>query len=72
MDFIAFLSPSHGCTTILVIVGRISKYGHFVSLPCSFTSQKVAIVSVEEYIKLHGFVSKIVTDKDPFFLSDFF
>ncbi|KAH0673099.1 hypothetical protein KY284_024186 [Solanum tuberosum] len=56
MDFITCLPPSHGCTTILVIVDRLSKYGHFIALPPSFTSQKVAV---------------IVTDRDPLFLSDF-
>lgn len=71
MDFITGLPPSHGRTAILVIVDRLSKYGHFVALPPSFTSQKVAALFVQEYIKLHGFPTKIITDRDPFFLSDF-
>lgn len=42
-----------------------------MDLPPSFTSQKVVVVFVQEYIKLHGFSCKTVTDRDPFFLSDF-
>lgn len=54
-----------------MIVDRLSKYGHFVASPPSFTSQNVAALLVQEYIKLHGFPSKIVTDRDPLFLFDF-
>uniref|UniRef100_M1BRB2 Integrase catalytic domain-containing protein n=1 Tax=Solanum tuberosum TaxID=4113 RepID=M1BRB2_SOLTU len=71
MDFITGLPPSHGRTVILVIVDRLSKYGHFIALPPKFTSHKIAKVFVQEYIRLHGFPSTIISDRDPIFLSEF-
>lgn len=71
MDFITGLPPSHGRIAILVIVDRLSKYGHFLALPTSFTSQKVVELFVQEFIRLHGFQTKIITDRDPIFLSKF-
>ncbi|PHT51474.1 hypothetical protein CQW23_11221 [Capsicum baccatum] len=41
MDFITILPPSQGHTIILIIVDRLSKYGHFIALPPKFTSHKV-------------------------------
>ncbi|KAH0689411.1 hypothetical protein KY289_016769 [Solanum tuberosum] len=42
MDFIIGLPFSHGRTVILVIVDRLSKYGHFIALTPKFTSHKIA------------------------------
>lgn len=71
MDFITGLPPSHGRTTVLVIVDRLSKYGHFIALHPHFTSQKIAAVFVQEFVRLHGFPTKIISDRDPLFLSEF-
>lgn len=38
MDFITGLPHSNGHTIILVIVYRLSMYGHFIALPTFFTS----------------------------------
>ncbi|KAH0670700.1 hypothetical protein KY290_026097 [Solanum tuberosum] len=71
MDFITGLPSSQGRTVILVIVDRLSKYGHFIALSANFTSQKVAEVFVQEFVRLHGFPTKIVSDRDPIFISEF-
>ena len=71
MDFITGLPPSHGRTVIWLTVDRLSKYGHLISLPTTFTSQKTAEVFVKEFIRLHDSPVTIVSDRDPLFLSEF-
>ncbi|KAJ0779179.1 putative nucleotidyltransferase, Ribonuclease H [Helianthus annuus] len=71
MDFITGLPMSHGYSVILVVVDRLSKYGHFVGLPSSFISLPVAAAFVQEFIRLHGVPLDIVTDRDPRFMAEF-
>ncbi|KAJ0430223.1 putative nucleotidyltransferase, Ribonuclease H [Helianthus annuus] len=71
LDFITCLPPSHGKTVIMVVVDRLSKYGHFIALPSSFSSSTVAEAFVNEIVRLHGIPTDIVTDRDPRFMTDF-
>lgn len=71
MDFIEGLPTSRNKNTILVIVDRLTKYGHFVPLSHPF----IAITVAQEYLthvyKLHGILETIVSDKDKIFVSNF-
>jgi len=40
MDSITGLAPANGFTVIVVVVDRLSKYGHFSPLKSDYTSQK--------------------------------
>lgn len=71
MDFIISLPLSNGQTVILVVVDRLTKYAHFGALPLSFTAGKVAQLFAEMVVKLHGYPSTIVSDRDPIFISQF-
>lgn len=71
MDFITYLSPSHGFTIILVIVDRYSKAAHFEALPTSFSAFKVASLFLDLVCKHHGFPTSIISDRDSVFLSSF-
>ena len=69
MDFITGLPPSHGYMVILVIIDRLTS-AHFGPLPTNFTSARTATLFTEMIIKLHGFPSIIISDRDLIFLSN--
>ena len=71
MDFIEGLMRSEGLDTILVVVDRLRKYGHFIGLKHLFTTPMVVAVFVSEIVRLHGIPYSIISDCDKLFLSRF-
>ncbi|KAG8480922.1 hypothetical protein CXB51_025722 [Gossypium anomalum] len=60
MDFIKGLPSSQGKSTILVVVDRLTKYGHFLALAHPFTALTVASEYLHHIYKLHGIPDSIV------------
>ncbi len=71
MDFIEALPKSEGNDTILVVVDRLTKYAHFLSLKHPFSASEVAEVFLRTVGKLHECLRCIVSDRDKIFTSQF-
>ena len=70
-DFIGGLPKSQGYGTIMVVVDRLSKYAHFIPLTHPYSAKEVAEVFLKEVVRLHGFPTSIVFDRDRIFVSSF-
>ncbi|XP_015060231.1 uncharacterized protein LOC107006108 [Solanum pennellii] len=54
MDFITCFPSCKDKSTIMTVVDRLSKYGHFIALSSSFTTQSVAETFVIGIVRFHG------------------
>jgi hypothetical protein len=71
LDFIEGLPISNKFDTILVIVDKFSKYGHFIPLKHPFTAQTVAQAFVDNVYCRHGMPQVLISDRDKIFVSAF-
>ena len=69
LDFIEGLPKSHGCSVILVIIDKFSKYGHFIPLAHPHTALSVAQLYFTHVYKLHGLPEAMISDRDRIFTS---
>lgn len=71
MDFIEGLPNVNGNTVIMVVVDRLSKYAHFLTLKHPYTTLEVAQLFMDHIFRLHGMPATIVSDRDVVFTSTF-
>lgn len=71
MDFIEGLPKSKGKSVIWVIIDRLTKHAHFISLSHPYTAQSLVPIFLHNNFKLHSFPATITSDRDPIFISSF-
>uniref|UniRef100_A0A8C5QVR1 Uncharacterized protein n=1 Tax=Leptobrachium leishanense TaxID=445787 RepID=A0A8C5QVR1_9ANUR len=71
VDFIVDLPPSQGCTTIMVVVDRLTKMAHFVPTKGLPTAKVTASLFHKEIFRLHGIPASILSDRGSQFTSRF-
>ncbi|KAK8935006.1 hypothetical protein KSP39_PZI014884 [Platanthera zijinensis] len=71
MDFINGLPKSQGKSVILVVVDKLSKYGHFLALIHPYTGESVTDFFAREIVRLHGIPCAIIFNRDPTFVGAF-
>jgi transposase InsO family protein len=71
MDFVEGLPTSMGKNVILVVVDRLSKYAHLVSLSHPYTAGIMARLLFDQIFRLRGLPKSIVSDRDSVFTSNF-
>ncbi|KFK22215.1 hypothetical protein AALP_AAs67613U000200, partial [Arabis alpina] len=69
MNFIEGLPKSDGFE--VVVVDRLSKYAHFLKLKHPYEARIVALLFVQEVVRLHGFPKTIISDRDATFTGRF-
>jgi len=68
IDFVGpFVKTKDYYDSILVIIDKLSKMGHFIPTSMGITSEKTARLLINHVIKLHGLPSSIISDRDPRF-----
>ena len=72
MDFVLGLpETSRHNNAIWVIVDRLTKFAHFVPFRIGTKVHTMADMFIKEIVRLHGFPTSIVSDRDNRFISRF-
>ena len=72
MDFVIGLPRTQkGFNSIWVIVDRLTKSAHFLSVKTTYSMNQYAEEYIAEIVRLHGVPVSILSDRDPKFTSEF-
>ena len=72
MDFIVgFPTTTSGYDFIWVIVDRLNKSTHFISVRVKYTAEKLVELYISQIVRLHGVPISIILDRGSLFTSHF-
>lgn len=69
--YVGLPRTSKGGDLIWVVMDRLAKSDHFISMQISYPLQKLAEIYISEIVKLDGISSSIILDRDLRFTSKF-
>ncbi|WMV46187.1 hypothetical protein MTR67_039572 [Solanum verrucosum] len=68
MDFVVGLPrTSRGLDSIWVIVAKLTKSAHFISVHTSYSAERLACIYIQEVVRLHGVHVSIISYRGPQF-----
>jgi hypothetical protein len=71
LDFVEGLPNSYHYDTILVVIDKFTKYGHFIPCKHPFSAVSIARLFLDNIYRLHGMPKVIISDRDKIFISTF-
>jgi len=71
MDFVVGLPKSQRMNVIMVVVDRLTKFVHFMSLSHPYFGVEVIALFAQNVLKLHSMPTSIVSERDPMFTAKF-
>ena len=71
IDFVKGLPKYEGFDTILVVVDKMTKFSHFITLAHPFNATEVARKLMDSVFKLHGLPRTVVSNRDKIFTNQF-
>ena len=72
MDFVVGLPKTTKVHDVIwVVVDRLTKSAHFISIKTTFSLEQLADLYVQEIVHLHGVPKSIISDSDARFTSKF-
>jgi hypothetical protein len=72
MDFVVGLPrTSVGYNSIWVIIDRLTKSAHFLTVKTTYSVEKYVKLYIAEIVRIHGAPTSIISDSDPKFTSRF-
>ena len=71
MDFVTGLRGSRGLDGIWVIVDRLTKSAHFLSIRMTWSAFQLGDLFIQQIVRLHGVPRTIVSNRDGRFTSHF-
>jgi hypothetical protein len=71
LDFIEGLPRSYHYDTIMVVIDKLTKYGHFIPLKHPYSAVSIARLFLDNIYKLHGMPQVIISDRYKVFTSKF-
>lgn len=70
LNFVEGLPSSNKYNSILVVIDKFTKYGHFIPLAHTYTTLQVAQLYLDNIYRLYGLPQVLISERDKIFTSN--